>query len=123
MSRQRRRDTAPELALRKLVHKRGLRYLVDAALPGMRRRADMLFPRLRIAVFVDGCFWHSCPLHGTTPKTNTIWWTQKLSTNVARDRDTDERLAAEGWLVIRIWAHEAVEEAACRVEDAVQSRR
>src|SRR4051794_14754026 len=70
MARQRRRDTAPEIAVRRLLHARGFRYRVDAAIAGTRRRADLVFPRLRIAVFVDGCYWHGCPQHGTMPKRN-----------------------------------------------------
>jgi DNA mismatch endonuclease (patch repair protein) len=91
MRRQRRADTAPELAIRRLVHARGLRYKIDAALPlrGVRRRADMLFSRARVAVFVDGCYWHACPIHGTKPKANASWWAEKLAANVGRDRDTD----------------------------------
>src|SRR5687768_15754096 len=78
MSRQARRDTAPELRLRKLLFARGLRYRVDAPLPGMpRRRADVLFTRRHVAVFVDGCFWHSCPIHGTVPRSNRDWWVAK----------------------------------------------
>ena len=104
---QARRDTAPELALRKEVWRAGIRYRVDAApLRGVRRRADLLFTRARIAVYVDGCFWHSCPRHRTTPKANREWWVAKLAANVERDRDTDRRLKASGWQVIRIWEHE-----------------
>jgi DNA mismatch endonuclease (patch repair protein) len=105
---QRRRDTTPEMRLRREVHRRGLRFRVDAPLPlpDVRRKADLLFTRRRVAVFVDGCFWHVCPVHGSSPKSNTIWWQEKLSANVARDRDTDRRLVAAGWVVIRIWEHE-----------------
>lgn len=120
MSRQRRRDTAPEVALRKELHRRGRRFFVDKApLPGMRRRADLLFPRLRVAVYVDGCFWHSCPLHATHPKNNAEWWAAKLAANVRRDRDTDTRLRAAGWTVVRVWEHEDSVVAATRVEDAL----
>ncbi|SDD13923.1 DNA mismatch endonuclease Vsr [Rhodococcus tukisamuensis] len=107
MREQRRRDTAPELALRRELHRRGRRYRVDRApLPGLRRRADLVFPTARVAVFVDGCFWHCCPVHGTRPKNNASWWAAKLDTNVARDRDTDTRLADAGWRVVRVWEHE-----------------
>ena len=116
MSRQRRRDTAPEVALRRELHKLGLRYFVDRApVPGLRRRADVVFPRKRVAVYVDGCFWHRCPLHATHPKNNAQWWADKLAGNVARDRDTDARLHAAGWRVVRIWEHEIPLEAAARV--------
>jgi DNA mismatch endonuclease, patch repair protein len=120
---QRRRDTEPEMAIRRLLHAKGLRYRVDAVLPGMRRRADLAFSSARIAVFVDGCFWHGCPEHGTQSKSNAAWWAQKIETNAARDRDTDRRLAEEGWTVIRVWEHEPPETAAARVAEAVSKRR
>lgn len=114
--RQPARDTAPELALRRVLHARGLRYRVDLApLPGLRRRADVVFTRARLAVFVDGCFWHRCPQHATEPKSNAAWWQAKLDRNVARDRDTDAVLAAAGWLVLRVWEHEDAQVAADRV--------
>jgi DNA mismatch endonuclease (patch repair protein) len=107
MSRARRRDTAPEVAIRREAHRRGLRYRVDSALPGLpRRRADMVFLRRRIAVFVDGCFWHSCPVHATTPTANREWWVAKLQRNEQRDRHTDEHLRGLGWTVLRFWEHE-----------------
>jgi DNA mismatch endonuclease (patch repair protein) len=124
MRRQPRRDTAPELALRRAVWRRGLRYRVDVApLKGTRRRADMVFRSARVAVYVDGCFWHRCPEHATSPKANSQWWADKLETNVRRDRDTDARLAEAGWLVIRIWEHEDMTEAAARIEETVRTRR
>ncbi|WP_420752095.1 very short patch repair endonuclease [Rhodococcus sp. O3] len=120
MSRQRRRDTAPEVALRRELHRRGLRFFVDRApLAGLRRRADLVFPRRRLAVYVDGCFWHRCPVHATDPKNNSEWWAAKLAGNVARDRDTDARLAAAGWTVVRIWEHEDPLVAADRVQNAL----
>ncbi len=123
MAGQARRDTKPELAVRRAVWHRGLRYRVDdAPLPGMRRRADMVFRRARVAVYVDGCFWHSCPEHATIPKANRDWWVDKLETNVRRDRDTDERLETAGWTVVRIWEHEDPNVAADRVETAVRPR-
>jgi DNA mismatch endonuclease (patch repair protein) len=107
MQSTRRRDTPAELALRRALHAKGLRYRVDMApLPGCRRRADLVFTRLKVAVFVDGCFWHRCPVHGTQPATNGAWWEAKLAANVARDRDTDRLLAEAGWRSVRIWAHE-----------------
>lgn len=124
MSRQRSRDTAAEWALRRVLHARGLRYRVDAALPGLaRRRADILFPRQKLAVFVDGCFWHGCPEHKTEPKTNAAWWATKLARNVDRDRETDAHLVELGWTVLRIWEHEDPERAADLVEAAVRSGR
>jgi DNA mismatch endonuclease (patch repair protein) len=110
------------MAIRRLVHARGMRYRVDAALPGMRRRADLLFTSSRVAVFVDGCFWHGCPEHGTRPKNNAAWWSAKIAANAERDRDTDRRLAAAGWAVLRIWEHEAPEAAAVRIAETVSNR-
>lgn len=122
MRAQRRRDTAPEVALRRELHRRGARFFVDRApLPGLRRRADLVFPRKRVAVYVDGCFWHSCPQHATSPKNNAQWWADKLAANVVRDRDTDTRLAAAGWSVVRIWEHEDPAEAADRVQAALRT--
>lgn len=123
MARQRRADTAPETALRTELHRRGLRYFVDRApLPGLRRRADLVFPRRKVAVYVDGCFWHCCPEHATYPKNNAQWWAEKLAGNVARDRDTDARLTAAGWLVVRVWEHEDSVAAADRVQSALSDR-
>lgn len=124
MSRQRRRDTAPEVELRKLLHRRGLRFRVEYPLPSMpRRRADIAFTRARIAVFVDGCFWHSCPQHGTMPATRREWWEAKLEANVSRDRDTDERLRDLGWESLRVWEHEDPNEASDRIAAIVTLRR
>jgi DNA mismatch endonuclease (patch repair protein) len=92
-----------------------LRYRVDLApIPG-RRRADLVFTRAKVAVYLDGCFWHSCPTHATFPKANREWWVAKLETNVRRDRDTDTRLTKAGWTVVRVWEHEPVEAAAERI--------
>lgn len=127
MQRQGRRDTAPELALRRLLHRRGLRYRVDVRLHfDRRRRADILFRGPQVAVFVDGCFWHRCPVHGNIPRNNRDWWAEKLEANRLRDADTDSRLRADGWEVLRFWEHELEPDAsaaASRVEEAVRSRR
>jgi len=123
MRRQGRRDTKPELALRRELHRRGRRFFVDRTpLPGHRRRADLVFPRLKVAVYVDGCFWHRCPEHGTSPRNNAQWWQEKLDENVARDRDTDRQLNAAGWTVVRVWEHVDVGEAAEAVEHALAPR-
>lgn len=123
MQRQARRDTKPEIALRRELWRRGLRYRIDvAAVPG-RRRADLVFTRSRVVVYVDGCYWHSCPDHATVPKANREWWVAKLQANVERDRDTDARLAAAGWEVVRVWEHEPPMEAADLIEAAVRRRR
>lgn len=100
------RDTTPELAVRRLLHAAGLRYRVDYAPLGGRRRADIVFTRRRIAVFIDGCFWHGCPEHATAPKTNAGYWGPKLERNIVRDRETDASLLDAGWLVLRFWEHE-----------------
>jgi len=112
----RRRGTRPELELRSELHARGLRYRVDTApVPGFRRRADVTLSRARIAVYVDGCFWHSCPEHATVPKSNREWWEAKLAANVERDRKADRDLEQLGWEVVRIWEHEDMAEAAARI--------
>lgn len=123
MQRQRRRDTAPELALRTSLHRAGYRYRVEYRITGSRRRADIAFPRERVAVFVDGCFWHGCPEHRTTPKANSAWWQEKLDANIKRDRDTDSRLEQSGWAVVRVWEHERVDDAVARVAAVVTARR
>ncbi|MFC0454461.1 very short patch repair endonuclease [Rhodococcus jostii] len=121
MRAQRRRDTAPEFALRRELHRRGVRYFVDRApMKGVRRRADLVFPRRKVAVYVDGCFWHSCPQHATFPKNNAQWWADKLAGNVTRDRDTDTRLTDAGWTVVRIWEHENPVVAADKVQHALE---
>lgn len=118
-----RRDTSTELAVRRELHSRGLRYRVDLApIPELRRRADVVFTRARLAVFVDGCFWHRCPVHGTLPKRNADYWIPKLAANVERDRDTDRHLQEAGWRVLRLWEHEAPKAAADRVEAAVREK-
>jgi DNA mismatch endonuclease (patch repair protein) len=122
MKSQRQRDTAAETALRSLLHRRGLRFRVHYALPNLRRRADIAFPRQRIAVFVDGCFWHGCPQHGTWPKQNADWWRAKIEANRRRDADTDARLAAAGWLSVRVWEHDEPAEAVERVADIIRVR-
>ncbi|HEX6344763.1 very short patch repair endonuclease [Umezawaea sp.] len=108
MGRTRRTGTAPELALRRAMHRRGLRYVVDRSPPGTnrRRRVDVLLRGPRIALFVDGCFWHSCPDHAHLPVANRSWWRLKLRGVVLRDRDSDRRLTAAGRRVVRVWEHE-----------------
>ena len=124
MSLQATRDTAPEMRLRGPLHALGLRYRVHVRpLPDLRRTADIVFVSARVAVFVDGCFWHSCPDHGTAPSSIEAWWATKLAKNVERDADTDSHLAAAGWLVVRVWEHEDPSMACSRVADAVRSRR
>lgn len=118
------RDTKPELELRRRLWSAGLRYRVDARpVPVLRRRADVVFRRARVAVFVDGCFWHGCPEHGHAVGVNETYWSAKLARNIARDRDTDQQLAAAGWVVVRVWEHEEPAEAARAIEETVRSRR
>lgn len=118
-----RRDTGCELAIRSAVHRRGLRFRVDWPLPQTRRRADLAFTKARVAVFVDGCFWHGCPTHATWPKANADWWRAKLEANRQRDLDTVQRLEALGWCVLRFWEHEDSARAAAAIARAVTSRR
>jgi DNA mismatch endonuclease (patch repair protein) len=120
MKGNRRVNTRPELALRSELHRRGLRFRKEVALrPADRlRRVDIVFPRVKLAVFLDGCFWHGCPQHGNNPKANTDYWRPKLARNVARDREVTRELVAAGWSVIRVWEHEDVSEAAARIEEA-----
>jgi DNA mismatch endonuclease (patch repair protein) len=120
----RRRDTAPELAVRRAVHRHGLRFRVDRApIAGSRRRADLLFPREKVAVFVDGCFWHRCAQHASWPKVNSAWWRKKLDANVERDVDTTRLLRSHGWRVIRVWAHDPPITAATKVRRIVLAAR
>lgn len=122
MSRQATRDTEPELLLRHELHSMGLRYRVDAPLPGMpRRRADVLFTRAKVAVFVDGCFWHGCPEHKTSPTNNAAWWATKLARNIERDRETDAHLNSLGWTVLRIWEHDNMIQAATDIALVIRS--
>jgi DNA mismatch endonuclease (patch repair protein) len=123
MSRARRRDTEPEMLVRREAHRRGLRYRVDAPLPGMpRRRADMVFPRHKLAVFVDGCFWHSCPTHASVPRANRDWWVDKLKKNKQRDRETDANLMEIGWRALRFWEHENPGSVVDAIECAVRGQ-
>jgi DNA mismatch endonuclease, patch repair protein len=118
------RDTKPELALRRAVYALGLRYRVSRRpVKSVRRTADLVFVGAKVAVFLDGCFWHGCPTHHTMAATNTDYWQRKLQTNRARDAETNRLLEAEGWQVIRIWEHEDTDEAATRVATAVRTRR
>lgn len=116
-------STKPELALRSELHRQGLRYHVHRApIVSIRCRADVVFARARVAVFVDGCFWHRCPEHGTSPSINSPYWQAKLDRNVARDQRNNTMLAEAGWLILRVWEHEIVEDAADRIAAAVVAR-
>lgn len=116
-------DTGPEMALRRELFRRGRRYrLHRTPVDGLRCRPDIVFSAARVVVFVDGCYWHRCPTHATTPKANRGYWQAKFDRNVARDRRNDEALAAAGWTVVRVWEHQSVEEAADEVEAALPLR-
>jgi DNA mismatch endonuclease (patch repair protein) len=124
MSRQARKDTDPEMAVRRLLYAAGLRYRLQRRVPGMARRTiDIAFPGLRIAVFMDGCFWHGCPQHATSPKANASWWRTKLDKNVARDIETTQHLEQAGWVVLRFWEHEAPTVVAERIADEIGRAR
>ncbi|MFD6362947.1 very short patch repair endonuclease [Streptomyces roseolus] len=124
MSRQSSKDTAAELAVRRLLHAAGLRYRVEYPVPGMaRRRIDVAFTSVKVAVLIDGCFWHGCPEHATHPKANAEWWRTKLDRNMARDRETTEHLQAQGWTVLRFWEHIPPAEVAATVRATVAEKR
>jgi len=115
------RDTGPELAVRRLIHARGLRYRVNARVEtDLRRTADLLFTRRRVAVFIDGCYWHGCPIHFQTPKTNTAFWSEKIYRNKCRDAETTALLTERGWTVLRFWSHESPAAVADRIEDVIR---
>jgi len=123
MRKQPRRDTKPETNLRKHVHALALRYRVnEKPMPDLRRNADLVFRGARVAVFVDGCFWHGCPIHARPTKSHTKWWADKIAANKRRDLDTTRKLERAGWEVIRMWEHEDPAEVAKRVQAAVQAR-
>ncbi|MFJ2395116.1 very short patch repair endonuclease [Streptomyces sp. NPDC087843] len=118
------RDTRPEWLIRRLVHAQGLRYRVSARpLPDLRRTADLVFRPAKVAVFIDGCYWHGCPEHYVPPRTNSGYWSEKVLGNVKRDRDTDQRLTDAGWLVLRFWEHEPSVACADKIAETVLARR
>jgi len=124
MQTQARRDTQPEMRLRRILYARRLRYRLHFPVPGtVRRQIDIAFPGCRLAVFVDGCFWHGCPEHRAPSHTHSSYWTEKIAANRARDKDTDTRLTAAGWTVLRIWEHEDALTAADRIETIVRETR
>lgn len=120
MERQRRRDTDCELMLRKALHAAGFRFRVNYPVPERPRRTiDIAFTRQRLAIFVDGCFWHGCEEHGVQPKHNAEWWSSKLAANRERDAETTALLVAAGWRVLRLWEHQSVNEQFTLVEQAL----
>ncbi len=123
MSRHPRRDTGPELALRRLLHADGYRYRVNYPVPGLPRRSiDIAFTRAKVAVFIDGCFWHGCPDHGQVPTANNAWWIAKLARNRERDVATTAHLEALGWAVLRVWEHTSPQDAFDKACDLLRRR-
>jgi DNA mismatch endonuclease (patch repair protein) len=123
MAANRRRDTSPEIRLRSALHRRGLRFRVDVPIPASGRRPirpDIVFTRQRLAVFIDGCFWHSCPQHGSSPASNADYWQPKLARNRQRDTQADCLLRETGWSVLRIWEHVLLEDAVRAVTQALE---
>jgi DNA mismatch endonuclease (patch repair protein) len=117
-------STRPEIELRSAVHRLGLRFRLRVPLGAAgRHRPDLVFPRERVAVFLDGCFWHGCPQHGSLPKTNAEYWMSKIARNQARDRNLNEVLRLHGWTVVRVWEHEDAVEAATRIRAIVVAAR
>jgi DNA mismatch endonuclease, patch repair protein len=122
MQHNRPRDTALEVAVRSGLHRVGLRfYKHRRPIPGLRCEPDILFPAVRLAVFIDGCFWHACPEHASLPKTNGAWWRAKLEANQTRDRRNDEALRTAGWTVLRVWEHRQVQEIVAEIRTLVAS--
>lgn len=124
MQGNRSRDTKPELLLRSILHRRGLRYRVATRpIPSVPRTADLVFPRAKVAVFVDGCFWHGCPLHYRQPGSNVEYWVSKVDRNVRRDQEVDSILRDAGWTVVRIWEHEDPTAGADQVEQVIRTAK
>ena len=120
MCRQRKRNTTPEMRLRSALHAAGKRYRVHYPVPGNSRRSiDIAFVRQRLAVFVDGCYWHGCPIHGHQTRHNADWWDRKIRRNQERDCETTQMLVGAGWTVVRIWEHESLDSALNRIDDAL----
>jgi len=119
MRAQRVADTDAELAVRRALHSAGFRYRKHYSVPRRPRRSiDIAFPGKRIAIFIDGCFWHGCEIHRTVPKSNRAWWQAKLDENRRRDRDTTEVLVEQGWTVLRFWEHDAPSDVVAAVASA-----
>lgn len=119
----RNRDTGPELRLRRELHRRGYRFRVNRRVPPARTYADIVFPRQRVAIFVDGCFWHRCPEHYRPSVKNSSYWSEKIARNVARDRANDRLLEQENWVVVRVWEHEPVDEVVGMIVEIIDRAR
>ncbi len=118
------RDTVPEKALRSALFKKGVRYKIDARpVKELNRRADIVFRSAKVAIFVDGCFWHGCPIHGTQAKANAEFWKNKIKQNQIRDEDTNKQLKKAGWRVIRVWEHKNPEKASQKIYNIIMKRR
>lgn len=122
MQHQRRSDTGPEVAVRKVLHAKGLRFRKGEKLLDDRRTVDIV-PSDRVAVFIDGCFWHGCPDHARPTKSNTLWWADKIQANKRRDAKTTTDLEREGWVVLRYWDHEDPEAIAKLVAEVIDGLR
>jgi len=122
MQNQRRTDTGPELALRRELHHRGLRYRLHVPIVDARRCHDIVFASAKVVVEVRGCFWHSCPEHRSSPKANATWWADKLAAKRRRDKDTARRFGKAGWSLVVVWEHEDPSVAADRVQRLVDHR-
>lgn len=121
MSKTSGQNNSREREIRSRLHRLGFRFRIHRPiLPGTRRTADIAFTGLQVAVFADGCFWHGCPKHGTSPKNNSDWWLEKIAANKTRDSETDKRLRALGWKSIRIWEHENIDDAIARIVRVLQ---
>lgn len=123
MQANRGRDTKPEMAVRRLIHANGLRYRVNARPEeDLRRTADIVFTRIKVAVFIDGCFWHGCPTHFTRPRANREFWERKIQHNIERDEETTTVLIQRGWKVLRFWEHESPGDVADTITTTVLDR-
>jgi DNA mismatch endonuclease (patch repair protein) len=123
MRSNRKRDTKPEVTLRSGLHRAGLRFRKDLPLRpdnGRQIRVDVAFTRQRVAVFVDGCFWHSCPIHGRLPRSNPSYWRPNLARNTERDREVDGRLEQAGWTVVRVWEHDNLADSLAKIRAALR---